>query len=560
MADLTAGLTVALVLIPQSMAYAQLAGLPAYVGLYAAFLPSIVSALFGSSRQLATGPVAIVSLMTASTLQPLASANPDGFLAYAALLALLVGVFQIALGLIRMGVLVDFLSHPVVIGFTNAAAIIIATSQMGAFFGVNVAAEAQQYLTAWNTAKAAWSSAHFPTLMFGCLACAIIILLKRILPASPVTPAMPVLMAVVITTLLSYFTDFEGSGGAVVGAIPSQLPAFTLPTIRFDLVLQLIASASVIALVGFVEAISIAKSMAAESRQKIDANQELIGQGLSNLTASVFSGYPVSGSISRSAVNFEAGAQTGFSSIVTGVTVAISILLLTPLLYHFPQATLATIIIIAVLRLIHFKPIEHAWKVEKHDGVVALVTFLLTLLFAPHIERGLLTGLLLSLVLFVYRTMRPRIIEISMHNDGTLRDVDTHQLKTSNVVSIVRMDMSLYFANAGYLEDKILHLVSERPVMRYLIIDAQSINTVDATGEEMLSNLAERLKTANIDVILARANADVTQHLRDSGLLERLGEFGNFRRVRDALDYIVTQLDEPHSIDCLRFSQKFLHS
>ena len=220
----------------------------------------------------------------------------------------------------------------------------------------------------------------------------------------------------------------------------------------------------------------------------------MTGQGLSNLTASVFSGYPVSGSISRSAVNFEAGAQTGFSSIVTGVTVAISILLLTPLLYHLPQATLATIIIIAVLRLIHFKPIEHAWKVEKHDGVVALVTFLLTLLFAPHIERGLLTGLLLSLVLFVYRTMRPRIIEISMHNDGTLRDVDTHQLKTSNVVSIVRMDMSLYFANAGYLEDKILHLVSERPVMRYLIIDAQSINTVDATGEEMLSNLAERFK------------------------------------------------------------------
>lgn len=559
-ADVTAGLTVALVLIPQSMAYAQLAGLPPYVGLYAAFLPPIISALFGSSRQLATGPVAIVSLMTASALQPLASANPEGFLAYAALLALLVGIFQISLGMFRLGVLVDFLSHPVVIGFTNAAALIIASSQMAAFFGVSVEPHPQQYMVVWHTALAAWSGAHFPTMMFGCLAVILILGLKYIVPPSPITPALPVLTAVIVTTVVSYLIGFEGMGGNVVGNIPNKLPAFGLPTFRFDVVVQMIASASVIALVGFVEAISIAKSMAAESRQKIDANQELIGQGLSNVTASLFHAYPVSGSISRSAVNFEAGAQTGFSSIITGLTVAITLLLLTPLLYHLPQATLATIIIVAVLRLIRFKPIEHAWKVEKHDGVVALVTFALTLLFAPHIERGLLTGLLLSLVLFVYRTMRPRIVEISMHDDGTLRDVDTHNLKTSTTVAVVRMDMSLYFANAGYLEDKILNLVAERPVMRYLIIDAQSINTVDATGEEMLSNLSERLKTANIDLMIARANAEVSLHLRSSGLLEHLGDYHFFRRVRDALDYIALQLDEPHTIDCLRFSHKYLNS
>lgn len=531
-ADLIAGITVALVLVPQSMAYAQLAGLPVYYGLYASFLPPMVAAIFGSSRQLATGPVAVVSLMTAAALEPLASGNPQGFLAYAVLLATLVGVFQMALGLFRLGVLVDFLSHPVVLGFTNAGALIIATSQLGKLFGVSGDKAEHHYETVWNTVLAALESSHLITIGMAVLAFAIMLLLKRYAPKLP-----GVLIAVVITTLLSVSLDFQGAGGAVVGSIPAGLPPMALPEFNWAIIVQLMTAAVTISLIGFMEAISIAKAMAAQTRQRLDANQELVGQGLSNIIAGLFSGYPVSGSFSRSAVNINAGALTGFSSVVTGLVVGITLLWLTPLLFHLPQATLAAVIIMAVVNLIKIAPIVHAWKAQPSDGTVAVVTFVLTLLWAPHLDKGILAGVALSLGLFLYRTMRPRFAVLGRYHDGTMRDVKVMNLPTSPRISLVRFDGSLYFANAGYFETKVLATVAANPELKYLILDGEAINQLDATGEEVLDHLAERLESVGIELLVARMKKQFMDTIIRTGLIDKMGRERFFSRIQYALEY-----------------------
>ncbi len=551
-ADITAGVTVALVLIPQSMAYAQLAGLPVYYGLYASFLPPIIAAFFGSSRQLATGPVAVVSLMTAAALEPLAAGNAESFVAYAVLLATMVGIFQLALGLLRLGVLVDFLSHPVVLGFTNAGALIIATSQLGKLFGVSVEKAEHHYETVWNTILAALESSHVATLGMAALAFAIMILLKRYAPRIP-----GVLTAVVVTTLVSYFTAFKEAGGKVVGTIPEGLPGLALPEFDMVAVSSLVTTAITISLIGFMEAISIAKAMAARTRQRLDANQELVGQGLGNVFSGLFSGYPVSGSFSRSAVNINAGALTGFSSVVTGLVVGVSLIWLTPLLYHLPQATLAAVIIMAVINLIKVKPIIHAWKAQPHDGVVAIVTFVLTLVVAPHLDQGILAGVILSLILFLYRSMRPRVAVLSRFKDGTMRDITVHNLETCENIALIRFDGSLYFANAGYFESRILELVAANPKLKYLIVDGEAINQIDATGEEILHHLNDRLKAVNIELLIARMKKQFVDTLIRTGLYESIGPERFFARITNALDYAWSGLEPDHEATCpLRTGQK----
>lgn len=538
-ADIMAGVTVALVLVPQSMAYAQLAGLPVYYGLYASFLPPMIAAFFGSSRQLATGPVAVVSLMTAAALEPLAT-SPDTYLAYAVLLALMVGLFQMFLGLFKLGVLVDFLSHPVVVGFTNAGALIIATSQLGKVFGVFAERAEHHYETVWNTLLAAVEGTHFPTLMMAALAFGIMWGIRRFYPALP-----GVLIAVVVTTVIAWLTDFGTAGGKVVGTIPDGLPGFAIPTFDLTTVWSLIPAAITISLIGFMEAISIAKAMAARTRQRLNANQELIGQGLSNVVSSVFSGYPVSGSFSRSAVNINAGAITGFSSIVTGLVVAITLIFLTPLLYHLPQATLAAVIIMAVINLIKIEPIIHAWKAQPHDAIVAVVTFVLTLVFAPHLDKGIIVGVLLSLGLFLWRTMRPRFAQLSRYDDGTMRDIRVHPLPTSPVISVVRFDGSLYFASAGYFETKILGVVAANPDLKYIILDGEGINQIDATGEEVLHHLWERLQAQGITLVVARMKKQFMDTIRRTGLREKMGD-NFFSRIGLALNYIWNQLGDSY--------------
>lgn len=543
-ADALAGLTVALVLVPQSMAYAQLAGLPAYVGLYASFLPVIIASVFGSSRQLATGPVAIVSLMTAAALEPLV-VSPEGFLAYAAILALMVGVFQLSLGLLRLGVLVDFLSHPVVVGFTNAAALIIASSQIGKIFGIATRKGEHHYETVWHLIQD-MPQTHLTTLIMGVFSLFLLIFIKKFAPKFP-----NVLITVVICTLLAYFLGYEGRGGDVVGVVPSGLPGFKIPDVEFNQVVHLIVSAMVIGLLGFVEAISVSKAIASETRQRLSANQELVGQGLSNITASLFQAYPVSGSFSRSAVNFAADAKTGFSSIVTGVLVAVTLLFLTPLLYHLPQATLAAVIMVAVFNLIKIEPIKHAWKVHRHDGFVAVAVFLTTLFFAPHLEKGIMIGVLLSLGLFLYRTMTPHFVEVARHEDGTLRNAELFSLKTSDTVSVFRYEGDLYFANAGYLEGKVLNSIAAKPDLKVMILDFESVDLVDSTGEETLGRIAERLEAAGVELYIARAKKSMRDAFTRSGLMTKVGEERFFRERTQASRYAKEKFGDEIDIESL---------
>ncbi|MCB2148609.1 MAG: SulP family inorganic anion transporter [Deltaproteobacteria bacterium] len=667
--DLFAGLTVALVLVPQSMAYAQLAGLPAYYGLYAAFLPPAVAALFGSSRQLATGPVAVVSLMAAVALQPLATTGSQAYIGYALLLALMVGLFQFGLGLFRLGLVVNFLSHPVVNGFTNAAAIIIATGQISKLFGVTVDSSDYHYHTVVQVVKAALHHTHWPTLMMGAFAFAIMLVLKKITLRIP-----NVLVAVAATTLISWATGFEqrttmplesivdadvralivhfnaeatqldqmgdrrarindtlkqakidghrmieidsrrdldilnyqfalkaeqaadyrhrirrllfeagrdrvgdiryyvngtrpadterigrtwrlriGSaplnasalvfcgGGEVVGAIPKGLPDFSLPEIDGHGAMALIPPAVIIALLGFMEAISIAKAMAAKTGQRIDPNQELMGQGLANMIGSVSQSYPVAGSFSRSAVNLQAGAASGFSSAIASLAVVATLFFFTPLLYHLPQSVLAAIIMMAVAGLINARGFIQAWQAQWYDGAISVATFLFTLAFAPHLDRGIIVGVVLSLGVFLYRSMRPQVVDLSMGLDKALHDAVAHGLKECRYIDVVRFGGPLFFANASYLEDQIRHRRKIKKELKHIIIAAESINDMDASGQESLSLIVDRVRSAGIDISLSSVHEPVMQVLRRTHLLYKIGEDHIYPTMKQAIRAIHEQ-------------------
>jgi len=378
-----------------------------------------------------------------------------------------------------------------------------------------------------------------PTLVMGLCALGIMFSLRKFMPKMP-----NVLIAVVVTTVAAYAMGFVEMGGKVVGEVPKGLPSVKMPSFDLDMMLQLSSAAVTIALIGFMEAIAIAKAMAASTRQRLDTNQELVGQGFANIAAGFFQSYPVSGSFSRSAVNFSAGAVTGFSSIVTGIVVAITLLFLTPLLYNLPQATLAAIIVMAVINLVKIEPIKHAMKVQKHDGVIAIITFALTLIVAPHLEKAIVVGVVLSLGLYLYRTMHPRFAELGLHPDGTLRDVDVHDLQRNEAISVLRFDGSLYFANAGYFEDKVLANVTLKPKLKYVIIDAEGINQIDATGEEMLHVLSQRLKVAGIQLMIARAKKQLVDIFRATHFVDHLGEQYFFRTRTDAIHHARAHLGD----------------
>jgi SulP family sulfate permease len=516
--DLLAGITVALVLIPQSMAYAQLAGLPSYYGLYAAFLPGIIAALWGSSKQLATGPVAVVSLLTASTLLPYATLGSEQFIALAIMLSLLVGLFQLGLGVLRLGVVVHFLSHPVILGFTNAAALIIGLSQLNNLLGVG-RPRSDHFLHDILAVLMQLPDTHLPTLGIGVLAIVVMLYLKRHHPKLP-----GILVAVVVTTLLSYLLGFAAAGGKVVGQIPAGLPTLSLPELDLAMISSLLGNAMVIALVGFMEAISIAKAMAARTRERINPNQELIGQGLANIVGSFSQSYPVSGSFSRSAINLNAGARSGLSAVVTGLVVMFSLLFLTPLLYHLPNASLAAVIMMAVFGLINIPAIRHAWQANRHDGIAAVVTFLATLMFAPFLDHGIIAGAGLALILYLYRTMRPRVAILGRYPDGTLRDLKIHpDLPTDPRIIAVRFDGSLYFANVSYFEETILEAVARQNSAKFVLVVGDGINEIDASGEEVLEHLVRRLRDAGVTLVFSGLKRQVLEVLRKTGLYHYIG-------------------------------------
>ncbi len=674
--DFIAGLTVALVLVPQSMAYAQLAGLPAYYGLYAAFLPVMVAALWGSSNQLGTGPVAVVSLLTASSLAPLAAVGSDQFIVLAVMLAMLVGVVQLALGVFKLGVIVNFLSHPVIVGFTNAAAMIIGLSQVNKLIGVPMGRSDHFIGDIWGVAKLVGDT-HWPTLAMGVAAIAIIWGVRRYKPRLP-----GVLIAVVIATLVSYIAGFEhkttgspdeiadqavqGSverymttdgqiaalnkaialktselrqaesaheertivnlthqidlfhlelsgaelqnrermnrlrhinlvrvnapenekamlyvaghvpdgietdgrqwhiskiekeslrlmgGGEVLGNIPAGLPSFSVPKLSWSMISSLLGAAVIISLVGFMEAISVAKAIGAKTKQKIDPNQELIGQGLANIVGSFTQAFPVSGSFSRSAVNFNAGAITGMSSVFTGLLVLLTLLFLTPLLYHLPQAVLASVIIMAVIGLINFGAVKHAWQANRHDGIAAIVTFIATLAFAPHLDKGIMIGAGLAIMLYLYRTMSPRVAILGRYHDGTLRDARVNNLPASDVVTAVRFDGRLYFANVSYFEDAILEAVASNPEAPYVLIVGDAINEIDASGEEVIRHLVESMNSIGVVMVFSGLKKQVLDVMQATGLREGIGEQRFFSTAEQALERIYSRAENIDEADALR--------
>lgn len=539
-ADVIAGLTVATILMPQAMAYAELAGLPAVYGLYAAFLPPAVAALFGSSRHLSTGPVAIASLISATTVLGLAPEGGELYIAYSLALGLLVGLIRIALGVLRLGWLIDLLSGPVVVGFTNAAAFIIVISQLHKVFGV----EAQQgghLLAALRVIEVALLEVHWPTLGMTVLAGGLLVVLRRVRWELP-----SMLTTLVVTTLVSWLVGFSGE---VVGEIPRGLPRLLVPDLDVEILSQLFVGALTLTMLGLMEAMAIAKTLAARTRQHLDINRELIGQGMANVVGGFFQSYATSGSFSRSAVNYESGARTGFASVVASLVIAATLLWLTPLLYYLPQATLAVVIIAAVVGLVRIQPLVTAWRVRAFDGLIGAATFVGTLALAPDLHLGVGLGVGASLVLYFYRTMRPRVVFLARHLDGTMRGSD-EGLRPDQQLAIMRFDGQLYFGSSRYFEDKVLETIASAPELRYLILDANGINRIDASGEQALRNVVERLREVGLDLYFTRAKRQLTDALERSGLMEQIGRDHFFRWNQHALEFLWARLHPDYKARC----------
>lgn len=641
-ADVIAGITISMILVPQSMAYASLAGLPVVYGLYASFLPVIVASMWGASRFLHTGPVAMLSLMSAAAIEPLASRGSEEFIQLSLLLALLVGVLRLALGLFRMGVLINLASHPVILGFTNAAAFIIGLSLLNGFLGVPMPRSESFLADLWQVLEQV-PSLHLPTLLFGVGTLIALHLLQSRFPRLP-----GVLIVVIVGTLLSTAIGYEktrlvepqqisdetvraqyeslmadearlktikaaqkaisdqmreigekdqrsydlqagllrlkgeekslkyslykkrvdthqialipeqqpggqvlyrvaeqtwpfttvwrwagygegkfnlSGGGAVVGTIPSGLPGFSVPLIDLRIISDLFAVAFIMAMIGFMEATSISRALAAKTREKLDSNQELIGQGLANIVGSFFHSYVVSGSFSRSAVAARVGAKTGFYAVVSAFGVLLVMLFLTDYLYHLPKAVLAGIVMSAVFSLLNYQSMVRAWNVRRSDGIVGLVTFVTTLIMAPKLADGVLVGVAFTILLFLAGTMKPRSEILGRMANGSLGGAITHDLAplSENYV-VLRFDASLVFINAAHFEHAVLKSLSEFPNARAILIIGQSINRVDATGEEKLRALTRDLKAAGVTLMLAGLKRQVREALERADLHKVIGE------------------------------------
>lgn len=539
--DIIAGLSVSFILIPQSMAYAQLAGLPIEVGLYTAFVPVIIAALFWSSPQMSTGPVTIVSLMTATALAPVASSWVEWYVAYAWLIAFFTALFYLLIGSLRLWVIVDFLSHPVIVGFTNAAAILTITSQASKIFGVSYEKWSNYIISLINLWHSIIVSTHIPTLICGIGSIIFLVCIWKIFPKLP-----KILILLVSSILFSYYVwYYENFWGVTVGNIPSNIPGISidfleisLTTLGFYEIFRLALFWVIIWLIGFTESISVAKFVSYTTKKPLAPNKELIGQWLANLSSSLFGWYGVAWSFSKTAVNLKSWATTGLTWVITGSMVGFTLLFLTPLLAYLPIATLAAIIIVAVQHMIRFSPLNRAWKIEKHDAIIWYITFFSTLAFTPNIEVWVLVWVILSLVFFIYRSMRPKIIELALYKDGTYRDIDLFGLKSNKDIWVYRLDGNLFFANAGYIEWKIFNHILEEKELSYIIIDFEWVNNIDSSAEEMLSNLVSRLKDDNIIVYLTWIRAKVFQKLSVSKFIKKFWDKRIMLTIPDAIDKI----------------------
>lgn len=535
--DVLAGITVAMVMIPQALAYAQLASLPPYIGLYACLLPAVVAALFGSCAQLSTGPVALTALLTGASLIPLARPDTPDFLALAILLALMSGLIQLALGALRGGWLLNLLSRPVMTGFINAAALLICLSQLPALLGLKMARTEHFLLDFWHMIENP-AAIHPLSALFGATTLICLVLLRRFAPRLP-----GVLLVVIAATAISAASGYADLGGAIIGEIPSGLPLPSLPAIDWTMVVALFPAAFVIALVSFMEATSSATLISGRTGERWQQNQELIGQGLAKIAAAFTGAMPVSASFSRSALNYASGARTGLSSLISTAFVILTLLYLTPLLWHLPTAVLAAVILQVVFSLLDFRALGRAWQASRDDGVASALTFFTTLAFAPNIQNGILSGLLLSLALMLYRDMQPRTALLGLHPDGTYRDLQRFGLEHPYPqLVILRFDSPMTFVTSEAFEAAALDALDAQPNVSVLLVSGTGINAIDASGQHAISSLHERLRTSGQTLAFCGLKKQVIEPMERTGLWERLKPHAHYRTEHHALDALLPTL------------------
>jgi SulP family sulfate permease len=540
--DLMAGIIVTIMLVPQSMAYAMLAGLPPEIGLYASVVPLGLYGVLGTSRTLAVGPVAIASLLVATGVSPLAEPGSAQYVQLALVLALLAGLIQVAMGLVRLGFLVNFMSHPVLAGFTSAAAILIGFSQVKHLVGIELPRTGQFHELLLYLVRHL-GEAHGVTLGLGLGSVAMLVyfrhglggLLRRWnMPEGlivPLTRSGPLVVVVLGTLAVSWL----GLQVGTVGDVPAGLPSLTWPAINAGMWRALLPIALTISFVGYMESMAVAKRLASKRREKVDANRELVALGAANLGAAFTGGYPVTGGFSRSAVNFAAGARTPLASIVTAGLIGIVLLSMTPLFYFLPKAVLAAIIVVAVAGLVEVETFKRVWHYSRSDAASMGVTFLAVL--ALGVEVGILVGIVASVMLLLWRMSQPHVAVLGRVGEGeTFRNVERHIVQTCAHVVAVRVDESFCFANAQFLEETLLEIVAERPDLTHLVLEGAGVNFVDASALEALEALERELAESGVQLHLAAFKGPVMDRLRGTGLVGRIGGERVFFSAHEAFE------------------------
>ena len=528
--DAVAAIIVTIMLIPQSLAYALLAGLPAEMGLYTSILPLVAYAIFGTSRALAVGPVAVVSLMTAAAIGNLGLSTPAEIAIAAGTLAFISGVILAVLGVLRLGFLANFLSHPVIAGFITASGVLIATSQLKHILGIQAGGDNLVELI-----HSLFENQHATnpiTMAIGLITVAFLFWvrkgLKPVLLSFGLKPRLADILAkagpvgaVVATTLVVFVFDLENKGVKIVGDVPTGLPPLTLPSFSPSLWGQLFISALLISIIGFVESVSVASTLAAKKRQRIIPDQELVGLGASNIASAISGGYPVTGGFARSVVNFDAGSETPAAGAFTAIGIGLAALLLTPLLYFLPKATLAATIIVAVLSLVDFSILKKTWSYSKVDFAAVFATIVLTL--GMGVEVGVSAGVILSVGLFLYKTSKPHVAEVGLvPNTQHFRNINRHNVETHPSVVTLRIDESLYFANASFLQDLVYDRIACDQPIRHIVLMCSAVNEIDMSALESLEAINLRLKDLGIKLHMSEVKGPVMDRLKRSHFLEEM--------------------------------------
>lgn len=532
--DIAAGVTVGIMLIPQGMAYAMIAGLPPVFGLYAALLPQVIYAIMGTSRQLAVGPVAMDSLLVASGLGALSLSSVEEYISMAIFLSLFMGSIQFILGVLKMGFLVNFLSKPVISGFTSAAAIIIGLSQLKHILGTEIERSNQVHILLLNAFKTIDQTSLF-TLAIGVLAIIFIKVIKKI------NKKIPVALIVVILGIVGiYISGINNLGVSIVGTVPKGLPEFGIPSIDYSRISELVPIAITLALIAFMEAISVAKAVEEKHTEyEVDPNQELIALGTSNIIGSFFQSYPTTGGFSRTAVNDQAGAKTGIAPIVSAIVVGLTLLFLTPLFYFLPNAILAAIIMVAVFGLIDVKYPILLFKNRKDEFSLLILTFLITL--AIGIKEGILLGVLFSLLVLVYRTSKPHIAVLGkIKGTNYFKNINrfSNDIEMQNDILIIRFDAQLYFGNKDYFKKELYKQVDKKgKELNTIILNAEAINYIDSSAVHILKQIVKDLKNRGIQFIITGAIGPTRDIIFSSGLIDNIGKENLFVRVYEAYDH-----------------------